>query len=223
VAWDTFSTPRRNRHTVRELKPTHFALADLTLKDGTVYHFGDVAPLQSIRDREGNQIILTRTKITMGNITRIDSTSGRSIQLTYDNANRITQAVDNSGRTVSYTYDANGNLATLTDPKGGVTTYTYDSSHNMLTLKAASQLKSGSPMLADNRFAVGIIGLSLLGIRIVVLRTWRRAVQRIIHKAVSKRLCLTSMQRFKRGALSCQSYYVDLEGEGNGCPFGKSR
>ena len=32
---------------------------DLTLKDGTVYVFGDNAPLQSIRDRFGNTVTLT--------------------------------------------------------------------------------------------------------------------------------------------------------------------
>lgn len=90
---------------------------NLTLKDGTVYVIGDVAPLQAIRDRYGNQITLTRTNGTQGNITRIASSSGRWIQLSYDGSNRITQAVDNSGRAVSYTYDASCML-TLTDAKG---------------------------------------------------------------------------------------------------------
>ena len=42
---------------------------DLTLTDGTVYNFGEVAPLQSIRDRYGNTISITRTNGTTGNIT----------------------------------------------------------------------------------------------------------------------------------------------------------
>jgi RHS repeat-associated protein len=108
---------------------------DLTLKDGTVYVFGDVAPLQSIRDRFGNTVSLTRTSGQTGNITQITASSGRWIKLTYDGSNRITLAQDNSGRSVSYTYYATGELKTVTNAKGGVTTYTYDASHQLKTIK----------------------------------------------------------------------------------------
>jgi RHS repeat-associated protein len=110
---------------------------DLKLKDGTVYVFGNSAPLQSIRDRHGNQITFTRSLGLTGNITQIMSPNGRWIEFSYDGANRITQARDNSGRAVNYTYDASGRLKTVTDPAGGVTEYTYDTSHRMLTLKDA--------------------------------------------------------------------------------------
>ena len=110
---------------------------NLTLKDGTVYVFGENAPLQAIRDRYGNQITLTRTSGQSGNITRITSPNGRWLQFAYDTSNRITQAQDNSGRTVTYTYDTSGRLASVTDPNGGVTQYTYDASHRMLTLTDA--------------------------------------------------------------------------------------
>jgi RHS repeat-associated protein len=108
---------------------------DLKLKDGTVYVFGDMAPLQAIRDRYGNQITLTWTYGTFGNITRITSTNGRWVEFTYDAGDRITQAKDNMGRTVNYAYDASGRLFHVTDPNGGVTEYTYDASHRILTLK----------------------------------------------------------------------------------------
>jgi len=108
---------------------------DLSLKDGTVFVFGENAPLQAIRDRLGNQITLTRAGGGQGgNITLISSPNGRWIQLTYDTSNRITQATDNIGRVVAYTYDVYGRLATVTDANGGVTQYTYDSSHQMVTL-----------------------------------------------------------------------------------------
>jgi RHS repeat-associated protein len=110
---------------------------NLTLKDGTVYVFGENAPLQAIRDRYGNQLTLTRTNGQSGNITRITSPNGRWLQFTYDASNRITQAQDLAGRTVTYTYDTSGRLASVTDPNGGVTQYTYDSSHRMLTLTDA--------------------------------------------------------------------------------------
>jgi RHS repeat-associated protein len=98
---------------------------NLTLKDGTVYVFGENAPLQAIRDRYGNQITLTRTNGQSGNITQISATGGRWIKLTYDSSNRIVQAQDNVGRTVGYHYDANGRLDQVTDANGGLTKYTW--------------------------------------------------------------------------------------------------
>jgi RHS repeat-associated protein len=108
---------------------------NLTTKDGTVYVFGDLAPLQSIRDRFGNTVTLTRTSGQSGNITQITSSNGRWIKFTYDGSNRVTQATDSAGRSVGYTYYASGELNTVTDAKGGVTTYTYDASHDMKTIK----------------------------------------------------------------------------------------
>ena len=114
---------------------------DMTLKDGTVYVFGENAPLQSIRDRNGNQILITWSNGQGGRITKITtSLSGRRIDFTYDASNRITQAKDNIGRTVTYTYDASGRLWKVTDPNNGVTEYTYDASHRMLTIKDARSI-----------------------------------------------------------------------------------
>jgi RHS repeat-associated protein len=100
---------------------------DVKLKDGTVYVFGENAPLQAIRDRFGNQITLTRTNGQSGNITQISATGGRWIKLTYDTSNRIIQAEDNAGRIVGYHYDANGRLDRVTDANGGVTRYGWGS------------------------------------------------------------------------------------------------
>ena len=109
---------------------------DLTLKDGTVYIFGENAPIQGMRDRYGNQISIARTNGQLGNILSITALpSGRSLSFTYDPSNRITQAKDNAGRTVNYEYDGSGRLWKVTDPMTGVTEYTYDSSHRMLTIK----------------------------------------------------------------------------------------
>ena len=118
---------------------------DLTTQNGTVYVFGDTAPLSAIRDRYGNQITITRAGTNIygspvGNITQLTSPSGRWIKLSYDGANRITRAEDNSGRAVTYAYDASGRLQTVTDPKGGLTDYTYDASHRMLTIKDARRI-----------------------------------------------------------------------------------
>jgi RHS repeat-associated protein len=107
---------------------------DLTTTDGTVYVFGENAPLQAIRDRHGNQMTILHANDQQGPLTQVLSPNGRWIKFTYDN-NRISQVTDNIGRTVSYTYDAGGNLATVTDPEQHVTSYTYDSGHRMLTVK----------------------------------------------------------------------------------------
>jgi RHS repeat-associated protein len=109
----------------------------LTLKDGTVYVFGDMRPLQSITDRYGNKVTITRAEAggQSGNITKITSPNGRWIEFTYDSSNRVTQAKDNIHRAVAYTYDASGRLWRVTDPAGGVTEYTYDASHRMLTIR----------------------------------------------------------------------------------------
>jgi RHS repeat-associated protein len=111
---------------------------NLTRTDGSVYTFGENAPLQSIRDRFGNVISLTRTNGQLGDITKITSSSGRWVKLTYDASHRITQAQDSAGRTVGYSYytaEGAGELQTVTDAKGGATTYTYDASHQMKTIK----------------------------------------------------------------------------------------
>lgn len=110
---------------------------DLRLADGTVFVFPDMCPLQSIRDRYGNKITITRTHGVLGNITQLTSPNGRWIQFSYGSGGRISQARDNSGRTLNYTYDSSNRLWKVTDPHGEVTEYIYDSSHRMLTIKDA--------------------------------------------------------------------------------------
>ena len=113
---------------------------DITLKNGTVYTFKEYGPLQYIRDRYGNQVTMTWSNGTGGNLLQVTSPNGRYIKFTYDSSNRIIQAQDNTGRIVQYTYDSGGRLYTVTDPNSGVTTYTYDSSGNMLTIKDARNI-----------------------------------------------------------------------------------
>lgn len=111
---------------------------NVTLKDGSVYVFGENAPLQAIRDRFGNQITIAHANGQSGNVTGVTSPNGRWIAFTYDDSNRVNQVKDNIGRTVTYTYDGAGNLATVTDPEGHITSYTYDADHQMLTVKSPS-------------------------------------------------------------------------------------
>jgi len=120
-----------------QLKSTGYGW-DLRLKDGTVYRFGEFAPLQAIRDRYGNTLTITRDNGGYGNVTQIATPNGRWMQLTYDGSNRVAQVKDNTGRTVDYTYDAGGRLWKVTDPAGGVTEYTYDPSNRLLKTRGAS-------------------------------------------------------------------------------------
>ena len=110
---------------------------DLTLRDGTLYVFGENAPLQQIRDHSGNRITITRTGGVGGNISRVTGVNGHWIDFTYDGSNRVTTATDQSGRAVTYTYDAAGYLWKVTDPASGVTEYLYDSSGRMTSIKDA--------------------------------------------------------------------------------------
>jgi hypothetical protein len=86
---------------------------DLARKDGTVYSFGQGAPLQRIRDRYTNQITITHSSGQSGRITQVSTSNGRYVNFSYtdsSNPNQITAATDNSGRTVQYEYNVNRKL-----------------------------------------------------------------------------------------------------------------
>ncbi len=113
---------------------------DLTLKNGTVFVFGDSAPLNTIRDRNGNTIKIQRDDTNLlgqpyGNVTQLTSATGRWLKFTYDLEDRITRAEDNTGRAVTYEYDESGRLWKVTDPDSVVTEYTYDEDGRMETIK----------------------------------------------------------------------------------------
>jgi len=103
---------------------------DLTLTNGYTFVFGEVAPLQAIRDPYGNTLTLTRTNGQNGNITKITSPHGRWVKLSYDGSNRITEATDNGGRHLKYTYTS-GRLTKVEGLAGRTTEYEYDASGRM--------------------------------------------------------------------------------------------
>ncbi|SCL34140.1 RHS repeat-associated core domain-containing protein [Micromonospora pallida] len=113
---------------------------DLVRTDGMTWVFGENTPLQSIRDRHGNQITLTRSSGGQaGDITQITSPNGRWIKLSYTSG-RITRAQDNAGRAVTYAYDTGGRLTEVTTPGGRTTRYTYDSAHRMTSVTDARNI-----------------------------------------------------------------------------------
>jgi RHS repeat-associated protein len=109
---------------------------DLTMRDGTVYEFGNwlnnKVRLVGIVNRHGQRLVIQRSGI---NVSRIISPHGRILDFTTDASNRVTSIRDNLGREVTYEYDGSSRLWRVTDQGGGVTEFTYDASHRMLTLK----------------------------------------------------------------------------------------
>lgn len=115
-----------------------------SMNSGSARHAAAV----SMSDRYGNALMFTRTN---DKLTRIASPSGRTVDLQYDSANRITQATDNIGRTIKYEYDAQGRLIKVTDPLGKFEAFTYDSAHRMLTV----QDKRGNLMVTNEYDGIG--------------------------------------------------------------------
>ena len=118
---------------------------DLTLRDGTTLVYGELGPLQEIRDAHGNTVRIFRMFDSIfggydGPITEVVSPNGYWLAYTWDtavNPPRISKVTDNAGRSVSYAYDASGNLHTVTDPDGHVTTYGYDSANRLTSITDA--------------------------------------------------------------------------------------
>jgi len=99
---------------------------NLLFKDQTRYVFSNQGRLTQIADKNGN---ITNLGYTGDHLTTVTEPTGRILQISYDEANRISQIIDPANHTFSYTYDGNNNLATVQGAVyGQVTTYNYDSS-----------------------------------------------------------------------------------------------
>jgi RHS repeat-associated protein len=114
---------------------------DLRLRDGTTLIYGDLAPLQSIRDRFGHTVKIRRIAKNpvgsyIGAIVSVTSSEGYWLTYEYNTAGHITAIEDNAGRKVSYTYDGDL-LKTVTDVNGGITTYGWDAAKRLTTITDA--------------------------------------------------------------------------------------
>jgi RHS repeat-associated protein len=103
---------------------------DLELTNGLTLVFGELAPLQAIRNARGEQLTLTRLQGQTGPVTKVTSPHGRWVKFTYDGSSRIVEATDNGGQHLKYSY-TNGLLTSATDLAGHTTEYGYDSAGNM--------------------------------------------------------------------------------------------
>ncbi len=90
---------------------------EVVLGNGLAYEYGLGAPLQFVIDRNGNSLTFTYSSGQSGNLTKISSSSGRWINLTYNSSNEISQAQDDKSNTYTYGYDTNNppRLKTVTD------------------------------------------------------------------------------------------------------------
>ncbi|MFC4120496.1 polymorphic toxin-type HINT domain-containing protein [Nonomuraea zeae] len=107
----------------------------LKLRNGLTYVFGDEAPLQEIRDVQGNTVkILRKYKNSFGSylgpVTEVHSPNGFWLSYSHDDADRVTKVEDNAGRSVTYGYESD-RLRTVTGPTGLATTYGYDAAGRM--------------------------------------------------------------------------------------------
>jgi RHS repeat-associated protein len=97
----------------------------LRFKDGITWTFNSSGWLIAQRDRNGNQITITRDG--QNRVSRLTDPAGRSLTFSYSGSDlTVRQVTDPIGRTVQYTYDAEQRLILVTDPLGQVIRYIYD-------------------------------------------------------------------------------------------------
>lgn len=98
----------------------------LTREDGTEIIFQKQNGIQSITDKNGNQITVDKNGIT--------SSTGKSITFTRDSEERIISATDLSGNATRYVYDNNGDLVEVINPLDQSVKFVYDNKHNLISI-----------------------------------------------------------------------------------------
>ena len=95
----------------------------LTTEDGTQIILHKQNGIQSITDKNGNQITIDKKGIT--------SSNGKSIIFTRDSEDRIITATDLAGNATRYVYDNNGDLVEVVNPLDQSVKFVYDNKHNL--------------------------------------------------------------------------------------------
>jgi RHS repeat-associated protein len=99
----------------------------LTTKEGVVMIIDRFDGLQSMTDRNGNEIVFTPEGVTSPSTTR-------SLAFTRDGAGRITQIDGPSGKHTEYEYSLTGDLSRFVDAGGAPNTFAYDGGHRLLSV-----------------------------------------------------------------------------------------
>ncbi len=104
----------------------------LTRKDQSKYLFSAEGKLTQQKNSHGQ--LLNMNYDANGRLIKVEEPiSGRSINISHNEAGLINQVTDSSNRHVTFGYDANHNLTSITDAKGQTTIYTYNSASQVLT------------------------------------------------------------------------------------------
>ena len=99
----------------------------LTTKDGIVMIIDRFDGLQSMTDRNGNELIFTPNGV-------MSTSTTRSLAFARDGAGRITEVVGPSGQRTQYAYSSAGDLSQFTDANDAASTFTYDAGHRLLSV-----------------------------------------------------------------------------------------
>jgi RHS repeat-associated protein len=111
----------------------------LTVKDGTQYRFNSEGYLMSVRDDDGNSILLAYTG---EGLTTITDASGRVLSFTYNGEGDITGIHVPDYGMLTYDYQ-DGRLTAATDTEGNVSHYSYDDTGCILSITSPQ----GNPFL----------------------------------------------------------------------------
>ncbi len=130
---------------------------EIIMRDGSRYQFSPHGLyLIGMLDRFGNSLELTDSA---GSITRIDTPSGRYIELFYDASNRIQEIRSFEGRSVTYQYDpVSGMLNKVTYPDGTFEQYGYDGARRMTTVRD----RRGNTMVTNEYDSAGRVSKQTL-------------------------------------------------------------
>ena len=93
-----------------------------TLEDQTVYTYSLYGILQSIRDRNGNTILL---EYENGKLSRITDGAGRIVDVDWNVNGKIIKLTDPLAREAAFTYTTGDRIASVTDSVGDSIRYTY--------------------------------------------------------------------------------------------------
>ncbi|MCW5319220.1 hypothetical protein GTQ43_38205 [Nostoc sp. KVJ3] len=116
------------------------SLIRTTNANGTVENrqYNERNQLKYLDDRDSAGNIISSYSYTLdavGNRRQVVENSGRVVNYTYDNLDRLTQEKitdsTNGDRTINYTFDLVGNRLSRTDSAEGLTTYVYDGNNRL--------------------------------------------------------------------------------------------
>jgi YD repeat-containing protein len=99
----------------------------LTTKDGVVIIIDRYDGLQSMTDRNGNEITFSTNGVTSPSTTR-------NIAFVRDGAGRITEIDGPAGKRTNYAYSAASDLALFTDANAAVSAFSYNTGHRLLSV-----------------------------------------------------------------------------------------